>query len=338
MSWISRLTNVFRSGRLDRDLDAELEFHIEARTEELIAKGLTPEDAAREARRHFGNRLLLRESSREVKLISWIESVLQDLRFGLRMLLNNRAVTAAAVLSLSLAIGACTAAFSLIDALILRPLPVRDPGRLVYCSYPTFGVSLIENTYTSAPLFDRFVQSSSRKVELFGISYPGPLQPITLDGPSEEEENVRSQRISGDGFRILGLQPAIGRVLTATDDGRSVAVLNYNFWAQRFGSSPAVLGRWFEFHGKQFQIVGVVRSGFDGLIPGYRMDRMVSEYQRDGIARSEFGLGSGLGTFETGCCSGAGQASPSGRIDELSPRSHRRVCSRGRTTGSTAGI
>ncbi|HEV8038306.1 MAG TPA: ABC transporter permease [Bryobacteraceae bacterium] len=272
MSWLSRLTNVFQSSRLDRDLEAELEFHIEARTDELIAKGLPPEDAAREARRHFGNRLLLRETSREVKLISWLESVFQDVRFGLRMLLKNRAVTAAAVLSLSLAIGACTGAFSLIDALILRPLPVPDPGRLVFCSYPTFGPSLIENTYTNAALFDRFERSSDGKVELFGISYPGPLQPITLDDSGGEGENVRSQRISGDGFRILGIQPAIGRVLTASDDGRSVAVLNYSFWARRFGSSPAVLGHWFEFHGKQFQIVGVARRGFDGLIPGYRMD------------------------------------------------------------------
>jgi putative ABC transport system permease protein len=272
MSWISRLTNVFRSSRLDRDLDAELEFHIEARTDELIARGMAPDDAAREARRHFGNRLLLRESSREVKLISWLESVFQDVRFGLRMLRKNAGITAAAVLSLSLAIGACTAAFSLIDALILRPLPVPDPGRLIYCRYPTFGPSLIVSTYTSAALFDRFVQSSGQNVELFGLSYPGPLQPITLDGSSEEEESVRSQRISGDGFRILGVQPAIGRVLTASDDGRSVAVLNYSFWARRFGSSPAVLGRWFGFQGRQFQIVGVVRNGFDGLIPGYRMD------------------------------------------------------------------
>ena len=125
MSWLSRLTNVFRSGSLDHDLDAELQFHIETRTDELIAKGMSPEDAEREARRHFGNRLLLRESSRDAKLFSWLESVLQDLRFGLRMLRKNAGVTTAAVLVLSLAIGACTAAFSLIDALILRPLPVR---------------------------------------------------------------------------------------------------------------------------------------------------------------------------------------------------------------------
>jgi putative ABC transport system permease protein len=272
MSWISRLTNVFRSDRLDRDLDAELEFHIEARTDELIAKGMAPEEAAREARRHFGNRLLLRESSREVKLISWLESVFQDVRFGLRMLRRNAGVSTAAVLSLALALGACAGAFSLIDALILRPLPVPDPGQLIYCRYPTFGPSLIVTTHTSAALFDRFVQSSGQNVELFGLSYPGALQPITLDGSGEEEESIRSQRISGDGFRILGIQPAIGRVLTSSDDGRRVAVLNYSFWARRFGSSPAVLGRWFGFQGKQFQIVGVVRNGFDGLIPGYRMD------------------------------------------------------------------
>src|SRR5580704_12938808 len=113
MSWLSRLANAFRSDRLDRDLDEELRFHIEARTDELVARGLAPDDAAREARRHFGNRLLLRESSREAKLFSWMESVLQDLRFGLRMLRKNKFVTAAAVLSLALAIGACAAAFSL---------------------------------------------------------------------------------------------------------------------------------------------------------------------------------------------------------------------------------
>src|SRR5258708_7875845 len=112
MSWLSRLTNAFRSSRLDRDLDAELEFHIEARTDELIAKGLTPGDAEQEARRHFGNRLLLRESSRDAKLLSWLESLLQDLRFGLRMLRKNAGVTAAAGLSPSLAIAPSTAAFS----------------------------------------------------------------------------------------------------------------------------------------------------------------------------------------------------------------------------------
>ena len=271
MSWISRFANLFRSGRLGRDLNDELQFHIEARIAELTAKGMTPDDAAREARRHFGNQLLLRESSRDAKMFAWLDSIFQDLRFGLRMLRKNAGVTAAAVLSLSLAIGACTGAFSLIDALILRPLPVRDPGELVYCSYPMFGVAPGEDTSINDALYNRLLHAADRKIELFGTSF-GPLDSVAFAGPGEEEDKVQTQWISGDGFRILEIQPALGRSLTAADDGRAVAVLSYSFWNRRFGSSPTVLGRWFVFRGKQFQVVGVTRKGFDGLSPGYRVD------------------------------------------------------------------
>jgi hypothetical protein len=136
MSWLSRLTNVFRSERLDRDLEDELHYHVEARTAQLVREGMDPADAARAARRRFGNQLALRESSRDAKLLPWLESLLRDARFGARMLLQDPGVTAAAVLSLALAVGACTSAFSLIDALILRPLPVPQPHQLVGLSYP----------------------------------------------------------------------------------------------------------------------------------------------------------------------------------------------------------
>jgi putative ABC transport system permease protein len=272
MSWLSRLANAFRSDRLDRDLDEELRFHIEARTDELVARGLAPEEAARDARRHFGNRLLLRESSREAKLFSWLESVIQDTRFGLRMLRKNAGASVAAVLSLALAIGACTAAFSLIDALILRPLPVQDPGTLVYCSYVAPDSPTNENTYVRQALFERFGRASQGKLELFGTSFPGNLQTISFGDSGVQEENARVQSISGDGFRILGIHPALGRLLTAADDGRKVAVLNYSFWSSHFGSNPDVLGRWFHFWGADFQVVGVAAKGFDNLSPGYRMD------------------------------------------------------------------
>ena len=127
MSWLSRLTNVFRSERLDRDLENELHYHVEARTAQLVREGMDPADAARAARRRFGNQLALRESSRDAKLLPWLESLLRDARFGARMLLQDPGVTAAAVLSLALAVGACTSAFSLIDALILRPCRCRNP-------------------------------------------------------------------------------------------------------------------------------------------------------------------------------------------------------------------
>src|SRR5712692_3729255 len=130
MSWLSRLVNVIRRDRLNRDLEDEIQFHLAARTEDLTRRGMTPERAKEQARRQLGNPLLLRESSGDIKLFRRLETILQDVAFGLRLCRKNAIVTAAAVLSLSLAIGACTAAFSLIDALILRPLPVNDPQRL----------------------------------------------------------------------------------------------------------------------------------------------------------------------------------------------------------------
>ena len=132
MSWFSRLVNVVRRGRVDRDLDEEIRFHLEARPRSSRKRACPPEEAKKRARHLFGNPLLLRESSRDIKLLPWLESILRDVGFGVRLCRRNKIVTAAAVVSLSLAIGACTAAFSLIDALILRPLPVDDPQSLIY--------------------------------------------------------------------------------------------------------------------------------------------------------------------------------------------------------------
>src|SRR4051812_15226681 len=124
MSWWSRLANVLRSERMNDDLDAELQFHLEERTRELMKTGLPRDAAASRAAQRFGNTLRWREQSRDVKLLPWIDSIARDLRLGVRMLRKNAAVTCAAVISLTLALGACIAAFALVDALILRPLPV----------------------------------------------------------------------------------------------------------------------------------------------------------------------------------------------------------------------
>ena len=117
MSLWSRLGNVFRSGRIESELDEELQFHFEERIRELLATGLSREAATAQVARRFGNPLRWREQSRDVKLLPWLDSILRDIRLGLRMLRKNATVTAAAVASLSLALGACVAAFSLVDAL-----------------------------------------------------------------------------------------------------------------------------------------------------------------------------------------------------------------------------
>src|SRR5689334_11883480 len=123
MSLRSRLMNALGGGQLDEDLREELQFHIEERTKANVRAGMSREDAEHEARRKLGNELLVRETSRDVKLMPWLESIVRDAQFGIRMLRKHSVLTFATVLSLSLAIGACAGAFSLVDALILRPLP-----------------------------------------------------------------------------------------------------------------------------------------------------------------------------------------------------------------------
>src|SRR5215210_3074808 len=170
MSWWSRVTNVFRSGRLDRELDEELHFHVEERTRELIEAGMAPEAAAEHAARRFGNPLRLREQSRDVKLLPWLDSLARDFRMGVRVLRRNAAVTAAAVASLALALGACIAAFSLVDALILRQLPARDPAQLVYLAFPTYTPERPEADTFNDPLFLRLREAGRGRVDLFAMS------------------------------------------------------------------------------------------------------------------------------------------------------------------------
>ena len=273
MSWLTRLTNVFRGRKLNRDLDDELRFHIEERTAELVRRGVPRDQAARQARRMLGSPLRLRESSRDIKLLPRLESFLQDARFGLRVLRKNSAVSAAVVVSLSVAIGACTAAFSLIDALILRPLPVHEPERLVYLTTENDGR---ETDAFSYELFERLRQAGRSYADLFGVSFQQGKRRAVLEGSGGQEEKVRCQFVSGAAFAKLGVRAALGRVLTATDDLRPgehpVAVISHRFWERRFGRDPNVLGRWLTIEGKQYQIVGVGQEGFWGVEPGYLTD------------------------------------------------------------------
>jgi putative ABC transport system permease protein len=271
MSLLSRVMNAIRPGRLDRDLDEEQRFHLEARAAEYARGGRAPDEAAREALRRFGGRLQLRESSRDARLVSRLDSLLRDVRFGLRMLGKNRAVTAAALLSLSLAIGACTAAFSLVDALILRPLPVRDPKSLFTVTFLRNGREGVAFNY---PLYQQFRAAAGDRAELFTATTPW-TRAAAVEG-DERAEKVQPQWVSGNFFGVLGVGPALGRVLTPNDDRspgqHPVAVLSYEFWQRRFGGSPDALGRWITMEDKRYRVIGVARRGFFGTEPGVRID------------------------------------------------------------------
>ena len=279
MSWLSRIANVFRSSGVDRGLDEEMTFHIESRIADLVAGGMTRDRAEAMARRQFGNRLRLREQSRDVKLLPWLDSLVRDVRLGARMLRKSGLVTAAAILSLSLALGACMAAFSLVDALILRPLPVYQPEHLIYLTYPDTNPDRPEDDVFSDPAFVRLRDAGRGRVDLFAMAYPDKPR-VTFDVASGERETVRAQFVSGDAFERLGVGPATGRLLTMQDDQRPgahpVAVLSHAFWMQRFGGDPGIVGRWFVVHrskeDRQFQIIGVTEPRFSGMEPGYSTD------------------------------------------------------------------
>jgi predicted permease len=216
----------------------------------------------------------------------FLDSLLHDARFGLRILVKGRAVTAAAVLSLSLAIGACTAAFSLIDALMLRPLPVPEPHRLVAFAYQplrTFPGVPPQVDRFSYSVLGRFRQASGGLADLFGMTVWGRFQTAVFDDRAGEAagtpEKVRVQWISGNGLAVLGVRPVLGRLLTEADEQldqkRAAVVLSYGFWMRRFGGNPAVLGRWLSMNGTEFQIVGVTQKNFSGVEPGYLNDLWV---------------------------------------------------------------
>jgi predicted permease len=275
MSWWSRLSNVFRAGHVDSELDAELQFHLEERIRQLTDAGMTREAAAAQVARRFGNPLRWREQSRDVKLLPWIDSILRDVRLGVRMLRKNALVTGAAVASLSLALGACVAAFSLVDALILRPLPVRDPERLVYLTFPTDTPERPEADTFNDPLFVRLREASPGVVHLIAMSTQ-VMRPVTFADAGGGKEPVRTQYVSGDAFDTLGVGPAAGRLLTGHDDltpgAHPVAVVSYAFWMRRFGGDTTVIGRWFTLEERQFQIVGVANPRFPGVEPGRPTD------------------------------------------------------------------
>ena len=210
---------------------------------------------------------------------AWLESVLDDVRFGVRMLRKSATVTAAALISLALGIGACIAAFSVLDTLILKPLPVREPNRLVQLTYPT-EVADADGDMFSEPLFERLRAAASGRVDFFGVSYQG-IRPAIFSDTAGQEEQVRAQWVSGNMFETLGVSAAIGRTLNASDDSAGAAqwtaVLSHPFWLRRFAGDPSVVGKWFAFPGSdhRFQIVGVAEPRFTGIERGRLTDLWV---------------------------------------------------------------
>ena len=273
MSLWNRFHNALRARRLDREIAEELESHHA----EAVERGRDPE----EARRAFGSSLRVAEQSRDIRVLPWLDSLRADTVFGWRHLRKHKVASAAAILSLGLATGACTSAFRLIDALLLRPLPVAGAARLYSVSFEspsaTDGVPIRYDS-CSYPMFLRMRTVVKDQAESVAISmYNGPAD-LTY-GSDQEMERVNLQYVSGSMFNTFGLRPAAGRLLTASDDSvpgaHPYAVLSYDYWARRFGASPAAVGRTFRMGDDVFEIVGVAPKGFTGTETGWATDVFV---------------------------------------------------------------
>jgi len=260
MAWFSRIRNLFRSDDLSREIDREMEFHIAERTDDLVARGMRLGAARYEAKRRFGNYGAQKERTRERDLFMLLYTIATDLRYTFRALRTTPAFAIVAVLSLGLGIGANTAIFTLINAVLLRSLPVSHPEELVLVTRAEGG-----NTFTN-PLWeairdrqDVFSGAAAYSISTFNLANGG------------EARRVPSSWVSGDFFPMLGVRPVVGRLLSHTDDFRgcpAVAVISANFWESEYGGAADVVGKTIQVEGKPFPIVGVVDPDFFGAAVG----------------------------------------------------------------------
>jgi putative ABC transport system permease protein len=283
MSLWSKIANVFRGDRLSREIDEELQSHIA----EAIEHGRDPEEALKA----FGSPLRRREETRDVRLLAWLDSLRADAIFGWRRLRKTKVTSTAAILSLALAIGACTSAFRLIDALLLRPLPIAHPEQLYGMSRTGIGFDGKPSSYDSwaGPSFSLMRAAAKDEAELIAVSY---YQRTDLTyGSDEEMEKAYLQYVAGWMFDAFGLRPAAGRLLTENDDRKPgsnpVAVISYDYWTRRFARDPKAIGRTFHLGNDIYQIIGVGPEPFTGTETGTVIDVFVPIMMNPSFGRGD---------------------------------------------------
>ncbi len=257
-----RLLGLFRTRRFDDDFTAELESHVALHTDDGIRAGLTPEEARRQALIRLGGLEQIHQAHRERRTLPWLDSLLQDTRYGLRTLRRTPGFTITAVLTLALGIGACTAIFSLVNAVLIRSLPYGDPNRLVYLFTPNPHISvppdLIAPSY--ADFFDIKRQSHSYSDM---TAFEQAAYNLSSHGSVEQ---VGAARVDESFFTTLQSAPEFGRAIGADDNQPGhdkVAVISHALWQSMFAGSADVLQRSLPLNGISYRIVGVMPPAFE---------------------------------------------------------------------------
>ena len=255
-----------------RDVTDEIGFHLDMRVQELIEQGLSKEDALREARRHFGDVAAIEAECRDVRTVRAREherregarGLTMDLRYALRSLRNNVGFTVAAMLTLGLGVGAAAAVFSVVDGVLLRPLPYADASRLMmmWMSSPS-----AQGLSTNLPLSTGFYLETRNNLTNLGATAAFRSWPFVIGSTdaNTEPEQVPGSRTEAALFETLGVKPLLGRTYTAAETvpgGPRVAVISYSLWQRRFGGSRDIVGQPVTLSGERYTIIGVMPRGF----------------------------------------------------------------------------
>ena len=262
-----RLRSLFRRAQADQELDDELRDHLERKPEKYVAQGLTEEEARRRARLDLGGFEQTKEKCRDARHVNWIQDFVQDLRFGLRMLLKSPAFSAVAVITLALGIGSVAAIFSIADTSLLNPLPFPHSDRLVSVHEI---VPMIFNQpirITAPDLVD--FQNESHAFEALGGWRTTAPPTLELSG-GRESTRVSAIRFTANVFRVLEVSPPLGRTFTAEEDkaGERVCVISYGLWQRWFGADPQVVGQTVDLDRVPYKVIGVMPRGFEFPLRG----------------------------------------------------------------------
>ena len=269
MNWTrtlqARRRALLRKRQLDADMNEEMRSHIELRTQANIDAGMSPEQARLGARRRFGCGESIKEHCREQRGVPWLENLVQDIRFGARQLRKNRGFTTVAVLTLALGIGANTAIFSIVNTLLFRPLPFRQPERLVWIANGTSGDSGLSGVTTRVNHFvewrreNQSYESLSAYFAFFdygSYTLTSAGEPVRLQGVGVSENFLTS----------LGIQPQLGRNFVVEEcqfNGRKAVLLTDGFWRRRFNADRGIVGRTIVLNNEPNEVIGVLPPSFD---------------------------------------------------------------------------
>src|ERR1022692_266867 len=268
-----RCRSLFGRPRLENELSDKLRFHLQVQIQENLAAGMPPDEARRAALADIGGLDQVKEACRDSRGVTLVENAWRDLRYAWRVLARTPAFMAVAILSLALSIGANTAIFSFLNAVLLKALPVSEPHRLVIVARHVDQYGWDTNVF-NYPMYREF----ARRMRSFSGALAYRPVPINLSA-GNQAERIQGELVSGSYFRVLGVRPVIGRLFTEDDDGaeggHAVCVISYRLWQERFGGDPRVLSQPVLLNARPFQIVGVSQPDFEGAALQSRHDMQV---------------------------------------------------------------